>query len=61
MILNNELFSLFCSRFLEITDWGSTDTESLKKGIGSIFLKDCKSPAINYETKLVSLPLTVQV
>ena len=38
-----------------MSDWGGTDTESLKKGINSIFLKDGKIPVINYETKLVSL------
>ena len=38
-----------------MSDWGGTDAESLKKGIGSIFLKDGKIPVTNYETKLISL------
>ena len=38
-----------------MSDWGSTDAESLKKGIMSIFLEDGKITVTNYETKLVSL------
>ena len=38
-----------------MSDWGGTDAESLKKGIGNIFLKDSKIPVTNYETKLISL------
>ena len=42
---------------LEMSDWGGTDAESLKKGINSIFLKDGKIPVTNYEKKLVSLTM----
>ena len=45
----------FVASLLEMSDWGGTDAESLKKGIDSIFLKDGKIPMTNYETKLVSL------
>ena len=42
---------------LEMSDWGGTDAESLKKGIDSIFLKDGKIPVTSYEKKLVSLTM----
>ena len=45
----------FVASLLEMSDWGGTDAESLKKGTDSIFLEDGKIPATNYETKLVSL------
>ena len=38
-----------------MSDWGTTDAKSLKKGIMSIFLEDGKITVTNYQTKLVSL------
>ena len=64
MILNNKLFFLFSllgiltyfvASLLDMSDWGGTDTESLKKEIDSIFFKDGKIHVKKYETKLVSL------
>ena len=49
------ILTYFVASLLEMSDWGGTDAESLKKGTDSIFLEDGKIPATNYETKLVSL------
>ena len=45
----------FVAARLEMSDWGGTDAESLKKGTNSIFFEECKIPVTNYETKLVTL------
>ena len=50
-----EILTYFLLFFLEMSDWGGTEAESLKKEIDRIFLKDGKIPVTNYETKLVSL------
>ena len=48
------ILTYFVASLLAVSDWGSTDAESLKKGIMSIFLEDGKITVTNYETKLVS-------
>ena len=45
----------FVASLLEMSDWGGTDTESLKKGIDNIFMDDGNMPVAQYQTKLLSL------
>ena len=45
----------FVGSLLEMSDWGGTDAESLKKGIDNIFMDDGNIPVAQYRTKLVPL------
>ena len=47
----------FVASLLEMSDWGGTDAESLKRGVDSIFIDDGKIQVVDYQTKLMSLTI----
>ena len=45
----------FVASLLEMSEWGGTDADSLKKGITSIFSEEGRIPLTDLKTKLVSI------